>query len=294
MEKIYPDAGHKRIIEEKTKKVNNTAIGGIIVPNGGSQEIFACMVTILAFSPSGWTGSSFAAKTSDWRRESRRIILILESPMKLIDLSHPLEHGQLNFPFDPKITVLIHNTIASIGYNMTQISMATHQGTHLDVPFHFYDDGETVERVPLDRFYGPAALVDLAPGAYLEAKTPITVEMLEPHAEKFQPGAKIVYRTGWDRTFGTPECFSDFPTLTLEAAKWIAQRRIGLLGMDTLTPSTDWKEVHLTLLAKGVEIVIVEGLTNLEQLPERFTLAAFPLKITGRDGSPIRAVGIVD
>ena len=50
----------------------------------------------------------------------------------------------------------------------------------------------------------------------------------------------------------------------------------------------------MTLLDKGVEIVIVEGLTNLEQLPERFTFAAFPLNIKGRDGSPIRAVAIVD
>jgi len=72
---------------------------------------------------------------------------------KLIDLSYPLEHGQLNFPFDPKISVVVHNTIASIGYNMTQISMATHQGTHLDVPYDFYDDGKTVDQMLLDRFY---------------------------------------------------------------------------------------------------------------------------------------------
>ena len=69
-----------------------------------------------------------------------------------------------NFPFDPKIAVVVHNTVASIGYNITQISMSTHQGTHLDVPYHFYDDGKTVDQMPLDRFYGPAALVDLAPG----------------------------------------------------------------------------------------------------------------------------------
>ena len=213
---------------------------------------------------------------------------------KLIDLSHPLEHGQLNFPFDPKIGVVVHNTVASIGYNITQISMSTHQGTHLDVPFHFYDDGKTVDQIPLDRFYGPAVLVDLAPGSSLPVKTPITVEMLTPHEAKFQPAAKVIYRTGWDRTFGTPECFSDFPSLTLEAAHWIAARRIGLLGMDTLTPSADWKEVHWALLAKDVEIVIVEGLANLDQLPERFTLAAFPLNIKGRDGSPIRAVAIVE
>ena len=76
----------------------------------------------------------------------------------------------------------------------------------------------------------------------------------------------MIYRTGWDRMFGTPEIFTDFPTLTLEAARWIAERRIGLLGMDTLTPSTDWKEVHWALLHKDVEIVIVEGLTNLDTL----------------------------
>jgi arylformamidase len=212
----------------------------------------------------------------------------------LIDLSHPLEHGQLNFPFDPKITVLVHNTVASIGYNITQISMSTHQGTHLDAPFHFYDDGNPVDQVPLDRFYGPATLIDLAPGSFLPPRTPIDMAMLAPHATKFKPGAKVIYRTGWDRTINTPECFTDFPTLTLDAARWIAQQRIGLLGMDTLTPSADWKEVHLTLLAKGVEIVIVEGLTNLNQLPEHFTLAAFPLRIKGRDGSPIRAVAIID
>ena len=213
---------------------------------------------------------------------------------RLVDLSHPLAHGQLNFPFDPKISVVVHNTVGSIGYNITQISMSTHQGTHLDVPFHFYDDGKTVDQMPLDRFYGPASLVDLAPGGYLPPKTLITPEMLAPHAEKFRPGAKVIYRTGFDRAFGTAECFCDFPTLTLDAARWIAERRIGLLGMDTMTPSTDWKEVHWALLAKDVEIVIVEGLTNLDTLPEQFTLAAFPLNIQGRDGSPIRAVAIVD
>ena len=212
----------------------------------------------------------------------------------LVDLSHPLENEQLNFPFDPKISVLVHNTVASIGYNITQISMATHQGTHLDAPYHFYDDGKTVDKIPLDRFYGPASLVDLAPGTFLPAKTPITLEMLLPYADKFQPGAKIIYRTGWDRTFGTPECFSDFPSLTLEAARWIAERRIGMLGMDTMTPSSDWKEVHLALLAKDVEIVIVEGLTNLNKLPSEFIFVGFPLNIKGRDGSPIRAVAIVE
>ncbi len=214
--------------------------------------------------------------------------------MQLIDLSYPLEHGQLNFPWDPKISVVQHNTVSSIGYNITEMSLSSHQGTHLDAPFHFYDDGKTIDQMLLDGFYGPAALVDLAPNRYLEAKTPLTVEMFEPFADKFQPGAKIIYRTGWDRMFGKADFFSDFPTLTLEAARWMADKKIAMLGMDTPTPSTDWKECHLILLKKGVEIVIVESLTKLEKLPDEFTFIGFPLNIKGRDGAPIRAVALVE
>ncbi|NOY40291.1 MAG: cyclase family protein [Planctomycetes bacterium] len=213
---------------------------------------------------------------------------------KLIDLSHPLEHGQPNFPWDPKLTIRVHNTVESIGYNISQLSMSSHQGTHLDAPFHFYDDGKTLDQMTLNQFYGPATWIDLAAGSFLEAKSEITVEMLQSHAEKFTPGAKILYRTGWDRMFGQPEFFSDFPTLTLEAAQWIADRKIGLLGMDTPTPSSDWLECHHILLKQGVEIVIVEGLTHLEQLPEQFTFIGFPMNLIGRDGSPIRAVACVD
>jgi kynurenine formamidase len=129
-----------------------------------------------------------------------------------IDLSYPLEQGQLNFPSDPQIRVRVHDTVAGIGYNITEISMSTHHGTHLDVPYHFYDDGKTVDRMPLDKFYGPASLVDLAPGTCLPAKAPITPAMFEPFGDRFRPGAKVIYRTGWERMFGTPEFFTDIST----------------------------------------------------------------------------------
>lgn len=213
---------------------------------------------------------------------------------RFIDLSHPLTDGQLGFAGDPDLSITVHDTIASSGYNLTRISMATHQGTHIDAPYHFVEEGKTVDQMPLEWFYGPAWLVDLAPGGCLPAKTAITIDMLRPHADKFQPGARVLFRTGWDRTFGTRECFGNGPNVTQEAAQWIADRRIRLLGMDTMTPNVDWMDVHLTLLGKDVEIVIVEALTNLDKLPERFTFVGFPLNIKGRDGSPIRAVAIVE
>ncbi len=213
---------------------------------------------------------------------------------RLVDLSHPIEDGQLTFPGDPGVSVQTHETIESVGFNIAKISFSTHQGTHLDAPFHFFDDGRTIDRMPLQEFYGPATLIDLAPGGQLAPQAPITVEMLRPFEAKFQPGAKVIYRTGWDRAYNTPEYFADFPSLTVEAAEWIAARGIGLLGMDTGTPSSDWKECHLALLHRDVEIVVVEGLTNLDRLPEQFTLIAFPLNVKGHDGSPIRAVAVVE
>lgn len=212
---------------------------------------------------------------------------------KIVDLSHPLEDGQLNFTLDPKISVSAFHTVAKMGYNMTQLSLATHQGTHVDAPYHFWEDGATIDMLDLGRFYGEAAFIDFAPNGALAAQTPLTVEMFLTHETLFQPGKRIFYRTGWDRMFGKAEYFTQFPTLTLEAARWIASRKIAMLGMDTPTPSADWLECHRILLARGTEIVLVEGLKGLEQLSSRFIFIGFPLNIKGRDGSPIRAVGIV-
>jgi arylformamidase len=203
--------------------------------------------------------------------------------------------GQLSYPSDPELRVRPYRTLEANGVNVSSIAMGTHQGTHLDAPFHFFVDGTTLDQIPLESFYGPARLVDLAPGGALEPKTPLTVDTFAEHAAAFEPGARVIFRTGWDRMFGRPEFFTDLPSLTLEAAEWIAGRRIALLGMDMPTPSKiAGRPCHYALLKKGVEIVIVEGLANLDKLPERFTFIGFPLNFKGRDGSPIRAVAAID
>jgi arylformamidase len=207
--------------------------------------------------------------------------------MKLIDLSHPLEHGQQTFPSDPKLSIVPHGTTRTLKYNITQLVMGTHQGTHLDAMYHFLDDGKTVDQMPLDWFYGPAHVLRIPKKAGEE----ITAEDFHPYEHLILPGAKIIYETGWHREFGKDIFFEAFPSLTQEAARYLAEREIRLLGMDTPTPGNDWYEVHHILLGK--EIVIVESLANLDQLPEQFTFMGFPLLLKGRDGSPIRAVGLV-
>jgi len=209
--------------------------------------------------------------------------------MKFIDLSHPLVHGQANFPMDPKLSIVPHSTTKTLKYAMTQVSMATHQGTHLDAMSHFVDGGRTIDQMPLDWFFGDAVLLRLPKGPGEE----IHVADFQKFEHNIQPGVRLIYETGWHRQFGRENYFSDFPSLTQEAARYLVSRKIRLLGMDTPTPSRDWYEVHHILLAPAAEVVVVEGLTNLGRVPERFTFAGFPLNFEGRDGSPIRAVAIL-
>jgi len=207
---------------------------------------------------------------------------------RFIDLSHPLYHGAPAFPNDPIASIEPRGVIARDNYNTSLVSFGTHQGTHLDAMFHFFDDGRPLDQMPLDWFYGPARLLRIPK----EPNGEITVADLEPHTAHLVPGAKIIVNTGWHRRFGAHEFFTDFPSFTLEAARFLASRRLRLLGMDLPTPGKQWLALHHVLLAREVEMVLVEGLANLDAAPDAFTFAAFPLNFRGRDGSPVRAVAI--
>lgn len=204
--------------------------------------------------------------------------------MKLVDLSHPLVHGQQTFPSDPKLSIVPHGNTRTLKYNITQIVMGSHQGTHLDAMYHFLDDGKTLDQMPLEWFYGKVHVLRIPK----EAREEITVDDFLPYEQLLVSDAKIIYDTGWYKNFGQEDFFENFPSLTQEASAYLADRNIRMLGMDTPTPSRDWYEVHHILLKK--EIVIVESLTNLDQVPDEFTFMGFPLNLQGRDGSPIRAV----
>lgn len=209
--------------------------------------------------------------------------------MKFIDLTYRMNRGQLSFPGDPVFTIARHCTIEKQGWNVSQISMGTHQGTHLDAPYHFIAEGKRLDEMPLDWFYGPATLLRIPKSAREE----ITVADLKPFENRIVSGARVILETGWSLYYGQADFFTDPPSLTVEAAAYLAEREIRLLGMDTPTPSHHYKEVHQMLQRKPSEIVIVESLTNLQLLPENFLFVGFPLRLEGADGSPIRAVAII-
>jgi kynurenine formamidase len=210
--------------------------------------------------------------------------------MKFIDLTHPMRTGQPSFPGDPVLEILPHATIEKQRCNVSRLAMGSHQGTHLDALYHFVPDGLRLDQMPLEWFFGPAEVLRIPK----PAKADLTVEDFRPFEARLQPGARIIYETGWHRQYGQANYFSEFPSLTLEAATYLAGRRIRMLGMDTPTPSRDYYEVHHILQEKPAEILIVESLAHLDRVPDTFTFIGFPLRLEGGDGSPIRAVAGIE
>lgn len=207
--------------------------------------------------------------------------------MPIIDLSHPITPAMPVYPGDPAPCVSPVTSIADTGYVTRQLTLGSHTGTHMDAPAHMIEGGQTLDAFPVDRFSGPALVlaVTCAPG------DTISPAVLRPHATAIARSDFLLLNTGWHHRWGQADYFEDYPTLTPEAACWLAV--LGLKGLGVDTPSVDaatshYYRVHRALLGAGM--VLIENLTNLDGLPYRVTFAAFPLAISDADGSPVRAV----
>lgn len=209
--------------------------------------------------------------------------------LRLVDLSLDIYDKAPTFGVDPKTTVMPHLGIKDLSYNITQLIISTHLGTHLDAPYHFFDDGQTVENLDIRRGFGPAWVLDFTHKA---PKEEISVEDLAAHEHKITAGSRLIFRTGWDAQFPQPHYFSDQPYLGPESCRWLAERGVATVALDmpTIYPA-QYIVVHHLLLRP--EVLVIEGLRDLGQLrSEQVILCALPLRIRGRDGSPCRAVAI--
>ncbi|MCF8029900.1 MAG: cyclase family protein [Desulfohalobiaceae bacterium] len=209
--------------------------------------------------------------------------------MGWIDLTHPLTNGMPVIPGDASPEVLDVQTLDRDGCSVQEIRCTNHVGTHVDAPLHFLSGGMSVERIPLHKLLGYTAVLDFSG---LEAGARIQWRELEHALAGAGNPDKVLIHTGWDRDFGSPQYFRDFPALSREAAEGLAGLQIDLLGVDTPSPSQlddPEQKIHKDLLA--AEIVIVENLCGLKRLVPFAEVVILPLAIREASGAPCRAVG---
>jgi arylformamidase len=179
-----------------------------------------------------------------------------------------------------------------------KLCLATHIGTHVDAPFHFVDGATTVENMPLEKYAGPALLLDLRQVA--KAQSPLLVSELEQAGANAQSVRDkiVVLFTGWaEAESGGPRFYGHGPYLSTEGAAFLAEYGANAVAVDFPidkhpdSPQSTIKDFPVHRLLLGQNIPLIENLINLDKLVgQEFELWALPLKLKGGDGAATRAV----
>lgn len=209
---------------------------------------------------------------------------------KIYDLTLTLTSDIPVFPGQPPLSFLPWSNLAVHGNATNAFFMVEHTGTHLDAPAHFIEGGKTVEKIPLECFWGEALVLDVS--SYLsKGKLELSDLKRVLGGQDIEEGDIVIFSSGVDKLLGRPEYFTQGVYLTESVAEFLRDKKVKGVGTDS--PSIDSQPfgVHRLLLAQ--EIIIYESLTNLEELRgKRVTFAAFPLKLKGCTGSPVRAIAL--
>lgn len=190
--------------------------------------------------------------------------------MRIIDISQEVISCNV-YPGDPSPEV---EQIVSIEQgeicNLSRFSMCAHNGTHVDAPYHFVNDGKKIDEIPLDVWVGDCYVA--------RHKGDVNAEDAHGILERAKAAGA-----------GERILIAGEMAVTTEAAQVFASSGVKLLGNESQTvgPEDAPMEVHLILLGKGV--VLLEGIVLSEVAEGKYFLSAAPLNFAGIDGAPCRA-----
>ena len=228
--------------------------------------------------------------------------------MELIDLSREIHHRMQVHPSHPSVVVTVWNDHAEkkqagntvFSSKALALVISDHSGTHVDAPVHFdpRPEAQSIDQMPLERFYTEAICLDLSQVPLKHAVTVPEMEAaLAASGQEIRPGDTVLLDMATnERLLGKPGYLHDFPGLALESVHWLADRGIGMFGVEAISPAPEGEQnflAHLACAERG--ITHMECLANLDKLVGRgrFRFAGFPLKLRGGTASPIRAVAIL-
>jgi arylformamidase len=209
--------------------------------------------------------------------------------MEIIDISRGLSDSLAPWPGDTAFHFQLNWKMAEgATVNVGKFGMGVHNGTHVDAPFHFDPDGETIEQLALEAFVGPAVVMDLTE-TLAKGMREISVTDLESIAAELRDAPRLLLKTGaWRDSRIFPK---EIPVISAAVPPWLQARGVKLLGLDL--PSVDpidSKELSNHHLLAAAGITIVESLDLSEVQGGHYHFAALPLKIEDADAAPARAI----
>ncbi len=200
------------------------------------------------------------------------------------DVTVPLSAAVPVFPGDPRFHLEFTHRIADgQPYNVARITMGAHSGTHVDAPYHFLADGGTVDELPLEMLMGKCRVIEI--------RARERIERADLEAQDLRNDLRVLLKTRMSGQLRAREFQEDFVYLAPDAAQYLVQAGIKLIGIDYLSVEKFGSEdfaAHHALLGAGV--VIIEGLDLSEVEPGEYDMTCLPLRLVGADGSPARVV----
>lgn len=204
--------------------------------------------------------------------------------MRFIDISVPLDATLASYPGNTPFKLESIKRIADgASSNVSTLHLSAHAGTHVDAPWHFFDDAPGVESLPIDLLIGRVRLIEVSARTGIDAEDLADLDLSED--------IRLIIKTRNSRLWSTSEFHTDYVGLTQAGARHLVDRGIKVVGVDYLSVEqyqTPGAPAHRVLLGSGT--VVIEGLDLRDVEPGRYQMYCLPLRVIGADGAPARVV----
>lgn len=210
--------------------------------------------------------------------------------MRIIDLTYTVADTMVVWPGNQRPIFEWKSRVNSDNCNATIMSVNCHTGTHVDSPLHFVPGAQTVDKVPLERFFGKARLFRFREPPNGQK---VTLKMVKDSRFAMDDAEIFVLDTGISVFAETRDYNFKFPVPDFDLLEWLIASGVKSFMTDATAidfpTEADASPRHVLWFKSGYPVV--ENLKNLDQLPENktFIVSAMPLKLDGREGSPCRA-----
>lgn len=214
----------------------------------------------------------------------------------MIDLTHVIDPAKAQRKFTIETIgaeTVNHNVVRMEDqwYIMTNITMVSHIGTHIEVPYHLLPDRFDLAAMPIDVFCGSAVILDFTS---IQRREEISAERVKKEADRIggiTPGDIVLCNIGYADRYGETG-YGDSPYFSEAAITWLSDSGMKMMGVDAggiEIPASEEHVNHMALFQKNIPLI--ENIANLSKLTKtRFYLTAFPYPITGVEAFPIRVV----
>jgi kynurenine formamidase len=220
---------------------------------------------------------------------------------KFIDLTYTL-HKDVpswdgNCGFDLSIETDYKDCKGSDLFRTERINTRAGIGTHMDAPAHCFEGSTTIDKLELENLITECVVIKLSDVDEDYKVTIGDIEKFEKEYGEIKPNTFVIFHTGWSRYWDDKEKYRNnlkFPSIDEDTAKFLIERDVAGIGIDTLSPDAVGKTfpVHRVILSAGK--YIVENVANADSLPPvGAKIYVMPLKIKEGTESPIRLVALI-